>query len=81
MKEEIRKEIPAALLAGALCGIIALAGLLFVAPERWYLAFVIAAVMAAVVLYKSVSERKKNSGKYERDEHLVDFPYVFSAEG
>lgn len=81
LKEEIKKEIPAALLAGAICGIIALAGLLFAAPERWYLAFVIAAVMAAVVLYKSASERKKNSGKYERDEHLVDFPYVFSAEG
>ena len=81
MKKEWKNEIPAALLAGALCGIISLAGLLFAAPERWYLSFVIAVFMGAVVFYKSVSERKKNSGKYERDENLVDFPYIFSAEG
>ncbi|MBQ6876848.1 MAG: hypothetical protein IJO22_00410 [Oscillospiraceae bacterium] len=81
MKDYAKKEIPSALLAGAICGIVALIGILFVAPERWYLSFVVAAFMSAVVWYKASSDKKKNSGKYERDEHLVDFPYIFSAEG
>jgi hypothetical protein len=37
--------------------------------------------MGAVVFYKSVSEKKKNSGKYEKDEYLIDFPFIYSAEG
>ncbi len=81
MKDNWKNEIPTAILAGGLCGIIALLGLIFVAPERWYLSFVVALFMGAVVFYKSVSDKKKNSGKYERDENLVDFPYIFSAEG
>ena len=27
------------------------------------------------------ADKKKNSGRYERDENLIGFPYVFSAEG
>ena len=76
-----KNELPAALLAGGICGIVCLIGLLFITPERWYLSFVIALFMGAVVFIKSSSDKKKNSGKYERDEHLISFPYVFSAEG
>ena len=81
MKKEWKSEIPAAVFAGIICGTICLVGLLFIAPERWYLSFVVAIFMDGVVLYKSVSDKKKNSGRYERDEHLIDFPYIFSAEG
>lgn len=76
-----KNELPAALLAGGICGIVCLIGLLFITPERWYLSFVIALFMGAVVFIKSSSDKKKNSGKYERDEHLVSFPWIFSAEG
>ena len=76
-----KNELPAALLAGAICGVVCLIGLLFITPERWYLSFVIALFMGAVVLVKSSSDKKKNSGKYERDEHLISFPWIFSAEG
>ena len=81
MKKEWKSEIPAAVFAGILCGVICLSGFIFIAPERWYLSFVVAIFMGGVVLYKSVSDKKKNSGRYERDEHLIDFPYIFSAEG
>lgn len=76
-----KNELPAALLAGGICGIVCLIGLLFITPERWYLSFVIALFMGAVVFIKSSSDKKKNSGKYERDEHLISFPWIFSAEG
>ena len=76
-----KNELPAALLAGAICGIVCLIGLLFITPERWYLSFVIALFRGAVVFIKSSSDKKKNSGKYERDEHLISFPWIFSAEG
>ena len=76
-----KNELPAALLAGAICGIVCLIGLLFITPERWYLSFVIALFMSAVVFIKSSSDKKKNSGKYERDERLISFPWIFSAEG
>ena len=81
MKKEWKSEIPAAVFAGILCGAICLIGFIFIAPERWYLSFVVAIFMGGVVFYKSVSDKKKNSGRYERDEHLIDFPYIFSAEG
>lgn len=81
MKENWKNEIPAAAFAGILCGVICLLGLLFIAPERWYLSFVVAVFMGGVVWYKSASDRKKNSGKFERDEHLIDFPYIYSAVG
>lgn len=81
MKNKLSDEIVTALLGGGICGAIALLGLLFVTPERWYLAFVIAAVMGGIVYYKTGSEKKKNSGRYERDEHLIDFPWVYSVEG
>ena len=76
-----KNELPAALLAGGICGIVCLIGLLFITPERWYLSFVIALFMGAVVFIKSSSDKKKNSGKYERDERLISFPWIFSAEG
>ena len=76
-----KNELPAALLAGGICGIVCLIGLLFITPERWYLSFVIALFMGAVVFIKSSSDKKKNSGKYERDEHLISLPWIFSAEG
>ena len=76
-----KNELPAALLAGGICGIVCLIGLLFITPERWYLSFVVALFMGGVVFYKSVSDKKKNTGRYERDENLIGFPYVFSAEG
>lgn len=76
-----KNELPAALLAGGICGIVCLIGLLFITPERWYLSFVITLFMGAVVFIKSSSDKKKNSGKYERDEHLISFPWIFSAEG
>ncbi len=81
MKENLKNEILAAVFAGILCGAMCLVGFIFIAPERWYLSFVVAVFMGAIVFFKSVSEKKKNSGKYERDEHLIGFPYVFSAEG
>ena len=81
MKENLKNEIFAAVFSGILCGAMSLLGFIFIAPERWYLSFVVAAFMGAVVFYKSVSEKKKNSGKYEKDEYLIDFPFIFSAEG
>ena len=81
MIKEWKSEIPAAVFAGILCGVICVIGFIFIAPERWYLSFVVAIFMGGVVFYKSVSDKKKNSGRYERDEHLIDFPYIFSAEG
>lgn len=81
LKKEWKNEFQVALLAGLLSGIIALIGLLFITPERWYLSFAIMAVMTGVTFAKSVSDKKKNSGKYERDEHLVPFPWFYSAEG
>ena len=81
MNQNLKNEIIAAVFAGILCGAMCLVGFLFIAPERWYLSFVVAAFMGGIVFYKSNSERKKNSGKYERDEHLISFPYIFSAEG
>ena len=81
MKENWKNEIPAAVFAGILCGAICLIGLLFIAPERWYLSFVVAVFMGGVVWYKSVSDKKKNSGKFERDEHLISFPYIYSVIG
>ena len=79
--KEYKTEIQASVLAGVICGAISLGGLLFVTPERWYLSFGIAVLMGGIVFYKSATEKKKNSGKYEKDEHLIDFPYIFSAEG
>ena len=81
LNQNLKNEIFAAVFAGILCGAMCLVGFLFVAPERWYLSFVVAVLMGGVVFYKSVSDKKKNSGKYERDEHLIGFPYIFSAEG
>ena len=81
LKENWKNEFPAAVFAGILCGVICLLGLLFIAPERWYLSFVVAVFMGGVVWYKSASDRKKNSGKFERDEHLIDFPYIYSVAG
>ena len=81
MKNEWKSEIPAAVFGGIICGAISLLGFVFIAPERWYLSFAVAVFMGAVVFFKSVSDKKKNSGKYERDEQLISFPYVFSAEG
>lgn len=81
MKNEWKSEIPAAVFGGIICGAISLLGFVFIEPERWYLSFAVAVFMGAVVFFKSVSDKKKNSGKYERDEYLIDFPYIFSAEG
>ena len=81
MKNEWKSEIPAAVFGGIICGAISLLGFVFIAPERWYLSFAVAVFMGAVVFFKSVSDKKKNSGKYERDERLISFPWIFSAEG
>ena len=81
LKQNLKNEIIAAVFAGILCGAMCLAGFIFIAPERWYLSFVVALFMGGVVFYKSVSDKKKNTGRYERDENLIGFPYVFSAEG
>lgn len=81
MKDNWKNEFPAAAFAGLLCGIICLIGILFIEPTKWYISIVVAFIMFAVVWYKSARDRKKNSGKFERDEHLIDFPYIYSAEG
>ena len=81
LKQNLKNEIIAAVFAGILCGAMCLVGFIFIAPERWYLSFAVAIFMGGVVFYKSVSDKKKNSGRYERDEHLIGFPSVFSAEG
>ena len=81
MKNEWKSEIPAAVFGGIICGAISLLGFVFIEPEKWYLSFAVAVFMGAVVFFKSVSDKKKNSGRYERDENLIGFPYVFSAEG
>ena len=81
LKQNLKNEIIAAVFAGILCGAMCLAGFIFIAPERWYLSVVVALFMGGVVFYKSVSDKKKNTGRYERDENLIGFPYVFSAEG
>ena len=81
LKQKLKNEIIAAVFAGILCGAMCLAGFIFIAPERWYLSFVVAVFLGGVVWYISSSDRKKNSGKFERDEHLIDFPYIYSAAG
>ena len=81
MKQNLKNEIIAAVFAGILCGAMCLVGFIFIAPERWYLSLVVAIFMGGVVFYKSSSDKKKNSGRYERDENLIGFPYVFCAEG
>lgn len=81
LKTDWKKELPAALLAGGICGVIVLMALVFLAPEKWYMAFPAAAVMAAAALYKTVSDKEKNARKYKRDEHLVTMPWFASAEG
>ena len=56
MKKEWKSEIPAAVFAGILCGVICLIGFIFIAPERWYFSFVVAIFMGGVVFYKYVSD-------------------------
>ena len=81
LKTDWKKELPASLLAGGICGVIVLMALVFLAPEKWYMAFPAAMVMAAAALYKTVSDKEKNARKYKRDERLVPIGWFASAEG
>ncbi len=81
MNMDWKKELPAALLAGAICGIISLAAFLVLAPADWYYALVIAVVMTGASVWKSCSDREKNEKRYKRDEHMVTEPWFYSAEG
>ena len=81
MDEKWKKELPAALLAGAICGIITLAALLFLAPEDWYLALAVFAVMTGFTLWKGVSDKDKSAKKYKRDEHLIGQSWFLAEEG
>ncbi len=81
MKNEWKEDLLPSCLAGAICGVTCLLALLFLAPGKWYCAFIVAAVMAGVSFYFAVSGRKKDAHKYKRDEHLITEEWVCSAEG
>jgi len=81
LDEKWKKELPAALLAGAICGIITFAALMFLAPQDWYLALVVFAVMTGFALWKSVSDKDKSAKKYKRDERLIVQSWFLAEEG
>lgn len=81
MKNEWKKELPAAVLAGGICGIVTLFALVFLAPEKWYMAIFVAIIMSAAALWKAVSDREKNVKRYKRDEKLIKNLWFCSAEG
>lgn len=81
MKDQWKKEFLPSCLGGAVCGITALLALIFIAPEKWYLAFLVAAIMTGVSLYYALSEKKKLSARYERNKNLIKNEYYISAEG
>ncbi len=81
MKSNWKKELPAALLAGGICGIITLLAFLFLAPKDWYLSLIIAAAMTGISLWKSVGDSEKNEKRYKRDEHLIEKEWLFAEEG
>lgn len=81
MKIDWKKDLPAAVLAGGICGIITLFALIFLAPEKWYMAFLVAAVISAVALWKAASDEEKYAARYKRDEHLVENNWLAAVEG
>lgn len=81
MKDQWKKEFLPSCLAGAVCGITALLALIFLAPGKWYFAFIVAVIMTGVSLCYALSEKKKLSARYERNENLIKNEYLVSAEG
>lgn len=81
MNKDFKTGLFVAILAGIICGVICLIGFLFLEPQSWYFSILIAGIMGVAVWFKSAYDKKKNAGKYERDEHLIDFPYIYSVEG
>ena len=55
MKNEWKNEILPSCLAGVIAGIICLLGIVFIAPEKWYLAFPAALIMAGAALYMALA--------------------------
>ena len=81
MKNEWKEDFLPSCLAGAICGITCLLALLFLAPGKWYYAFIVAVIMTGVSLYSAVNGRKKDAQKYKRDERLIQEEWLCSAEG
>ena len=81
MKNEWKKELPAAMLAGGICGIVVLLALIFMAPQKWFLAFPVAVLMAGIALWKAVSDKEKFEKRYKRDEKLVEKSWFCAAKG
>ncbi|MBR2041178.1 MAG: hypothetical protein IJ945_02280 [Oscillospiraceae bacterium] len=81
MKNNWKEDFLPSCLAGAICGITCLLALLFLAPEKWYYAFIVAVIMVGVSLYFSGSEKRKSAARYKRDEHLIKEEWFFCVEG
>lgn len=81
LNKKIIKELPAALLAGGISGIITLVAFLFIAPSDWYFSLIIAAAMTALSLWKAVSDSEKNEKRYKRDEKLITEEWFCAEEG
>ena len=81
MKNGWKEDFLPSCLSGAIFGITCLLALLFLAPEKWYYAFIVAVIMTGVSLYYAGSEKKKNSARYKRDEHLIQGEWFCAAEG
>ena len=81
MKNEWKNEILPSCLAGVIAGIICLLGIVFIAPEKWYLAFPAAAIMACLAFYAAVSEKRKLAARYDKYENMIENGYFASAEG
>lgn len=81
LNKNLKKDIPVALFAGLICGIVCAAALAFIDAKKIWLSVPIALAMAVFSFLQTALDKKLSASRYEKAEKEIQKPYFCTAEG